>query len=218
MDKEIKVLFIEDSEDDTTLIVRQLQKNGWRLVHERVDTRLKMEKALAGRSWDLIIADYTLPGFSVTEALHLIQGKNLDIPFIIVSGTIIEEKAVELMKAGAHDYIMKDRLNKLFPAIERELRDARVRMERSQAQEEIKKLNVELEKKVIERTAQLEDANKVLKKISIEWQSTVDSVKDLVILVDNEATILRVNLATAKFLNMDVRDIRVKNVINCSVR
>src|SRR5215207_2795737 len=127
----LKVLLVEDSEDDALLLVRRLRRGGYDPTWERVDTSADMEAALDGRNWDLIISDHSMPAFSSLAALGLLRRKGfVDLPFIIVSGRIGEDAAVAAMKAGAHDYLMKDNLARLNSAIERELRDAEVRRER----------------------------------------------------------------------------------------
>src|SRR5215211_2842821 len=131
----LKVLFVEDSEDDTMLLLRRLRKGGYDPIWERVDTPADMEAALDGVSWDLVISDHSMPAFSSSAALGLLRRKGfVDLPFIIVSGQIGEDAAVAAMKAGAHDYLMKDNLARLNTAIERELRDADVRRERRSAE------------------------------------------------------------------------------------
>jgi PAS domain S-box-containing protein len=125
----LRVLMIEDVEDDALLMVNELECNGFHPLWERVDTPEATEAALHGQGWDVILCDYNLPCFTFRAALQLLQALELDIPFILVSGTIGEEVAVEAMKGGAHDYVMKDRLTRLVPAIERELREAAVRRE-----------------------------------------------------------------------------------------
>ncbi len=131
----LKALFVEDSEDDALLLVRRLRRGGYDLVWERVDTAADMEAALDERSWDLVISDHSMPAFSSSAALGLLRNKGfIDLPFIIVSGQIGEDAAVAAMKAGAHDYLMKDNLARLNSAIERELRDADVRRERRVAE------------------------------------------------------------------------------------
>lgn len=117
----LKVLIVEDSEDDCLLIVRELKHGGYEPTFERVETAEAMNAALDKQTWDVIIADYVMPYFSGLGALKILQERGLDIPFIIASGSIGEEIAVEAMKAGAHDYIMKGNLKRLVPAIEREL-------------------------------------------------------------------------------------------------
>jgi two-component system cell cycle sensor histidine kinase/response regulator CckA len=123
----LRLLMIEDSEDDALLLARELRRAGYDLTHERVDTAVALNAALDRAPWDLVIGDYSMPQFSGTAALAMMQERGLDIPYICVSGTITEELAVAAMKAGARDYVTKGHLKRLFPAIERELRDAKVR-------------------------------------------------------------------------------------------
>ncbi len=127
----IRVLIVEDSEDDTILILMELNKGGYDAYYERVQTAETMKDALRTKKWDIILSDHKMPNFSGLEALSVLTGLKMDIPFIIISGTIGEEIAVEAMKKGAHDYIMKDNLQRLLPAIERELREAKTRTERT---------------------------------------------------------------------------------------
>lgn len=131
----LRVLFVEDSQDDAMLLLFELKKGGYAPTFERVETREAMNAALDRGEWDLILADYDLPDFNGIDALKLVKEKGLDLPFIIVSGRIGEATAVETMKAGAHDYIFKNNLARLVPAVKRELGDARVRHERKQAEE-----------------------------------------------------------------------------------
>ncbi|RCK81204.1 MAG: PAS/PAC sensor hybrid histidine kinase [Candidatus Ozemobacter sibiricus] len=126
----LRVLQVEDSESDAALISRLLAKAGFEVQAERVETAAEMAEALRRQTWDLIIADYQLPSFDAPAALKLLQETGLDIPFIVVSGQMGEEIAVSMMKAGAADYLMKDRLSRLAPAVERELREAETRRER----------------------------------------------------------------------------------------
>jgi two-component system, NarL family, sensor histidine kinase UhpB len=134
----LQVLLIEDSADDAALVEIELQRAGFAPVCHRVETRAGLVSALEGQEWDLIIADYRLPSFDGLAALALVKEKGLDLPFIIVSGYITEETAVAAMKAGAHDYVMKDKLARLGPAVERGLREARVRRERQRSEEQLK--------------------------------------------------------------------------------
>src|SRR5215210_1073408 len=135
MSVDLKVLLVEDSEDDALLLVRRLRKGGYDPTWERVDTPEDMDAALDGCSWDLVISDHSMPAFSSSAALGLLRSKGfVYLPFIIVSGKIGEDAAVAAMKAGAHDYLMKDNLARLNTAIERELRDADVRRERRRAE------------------------------------------------------------------------------------
>ena len=134
----IHVLIIEDSENDTELVLRQLEKAQYTVYHERVETAEYMKAALDMLVWDVIIADNKLPQFDASSALALLQETGLDIPFIIVSGKIGEENAVELMKSGAHDYVMKNKLIRLGPVIKREIAEAQMRRERKQTEEALR--------------------------------------------------------------------------------
>jgi PAS domain S-box-containing protein len=134
MFSQLHVLIVDDSEDDVLLIARALEKENFKLTPRRVDNAVDLNAALDARPWDLILSDYSMPGFNGAEALQLCRKKAFDAPFIIVSGRIGEEVAVEMMKAGASDYVMKDDLPRLAPAVTRELRAARDRKVRRQAQ------------------------------------------------------------------------------------
>ncbi len=148
MGKSLRVLIVEDLEDDALLVIRELERGGYDIAFERVETAEAMTAALEKQAWDIIIADYHLPHFSAPEALTLLQQSNLDLPFIVVSGTIGEETAVATMRDGAHDYLMKGNLKRLVPAIERELHEAEVRRKRQRAEEALR----ESEKKYRELT------------------------------------------------------------------
>ena len=136
--RELHVLIVEDSEDDARLLLLQLRRSGYQPVARRVQTAEEMERAFDEKPWDLVIADYSLPSFSALAALELFHRRGLDIPFLIVSGTIGEETAVEAMRAGAHDYIMKGSSARLIPAIARELREAGERANRRRAEEALR--------------------------------------------------------------------------------
>jgi diguanylate cyclase (GGDEF)-like protein/PAS domain S-box-containing protein len=131
----LRILMVEDSEDDVALILRQLCRGGFEPSYERVETAQDMTSRLAQQEWDLVLSDYNMPRFSGHDALQVLIDSGRDIPFIIISGAIGEETAVELMKAGAHDYIMKDNLARLAPAVERELREAKNRRAKRHTEE-----------------------------------------------------------------------------------
>jgi len=124
LDTSLRLLLIEDSEDDAQLLVHELKRAGYDVRYERVDTEATLTAALTRQTWDLAIGDYSMPQFSGMAALRLIQERGLDLPFISVSGTITEEMAVAAMRAGAKDYVTKGHLQRLIPAIERELRES----------------------------------------------------------------------------------------------
>src|SRR5882672_8527713 len=133
----LRLLLIEDSEDDAALVVRALVRGGYDVTSERVDTPAALRVALDRQLWDIAIADYTMPGFSGTVALQMLRERDADLPFIFVSGTIGEDAAVAAMRIGAHDYIMKGNLQRLVPAVERELRDAGMRRERRRVEQRL---------------------------------------------------------------------------------
>ncbi|MHB9101939.1 MAG: putative bifunctional diguanylate cyclase/phosphodiesterase, partial [Sulfuricella sp.] len=140
MTEPLRVLVVEDSEDDTLLILRELRKGGFTPEHRRVDSPATLQAALDEAVWDIVITDHNLPEFSSEAAIRQVKKTGLDLPIIIVSGCIGEEVAVAAMKSGAHDYIMKGNLSRLVPAIERELREAQTRHEHRDAQETIQYL------------------------------------------------------------------------------
>jgi diguanylate cyclase (GGDEF)-like protein/PAS domain S-box-containing protein len=133
----LRALIVEDVEQDALLLVRELRRGGFAVTFERVETPEAMSAALEGRPWDIVISDYTLPHFSAPRALALMKERKLDLPFIIVSGVVGEETAVEAIRAGAHDFMVKGKFSRLISAVERELRDAALRAERVKMQEQL---------------------------------------------------------------------------------
>lgn len=142
--KALRVLHVEDSERDVGLLTRHLTRAGYELRSQRVDTAEAMRAALQNEEWDVILCDYSMPQFNALSALAVRKEIGSDLPFIIISGTIGEEIAVEAMRAGAHDYLMKDKLARLAPTIERELLEAENRRARRQAEEGLKNSEAEL--------------------------------------------------------------------------
>jgi two-component system cell cycle sensor histidine kinase/response regulator CckA len=134
----LRVLVVEDSEADTELLGLQLKRSGFDVVLRRVETREGMAKALDEAAWDIILCDYNLPQFGALPALELAAARELDTPFIILSGVVSEETAVEAMRAGARDFVPKDKLVRLGPIIERELRESAARAERRGVQEQLR--------------------------------------------------------------------------------
>ncbi len=142
MSKAIRLLIIEDSEDDAALLLLELKRGGIEIEkHQRVETSASMQDALDIEVWDLITADHDLPSFSAPEAIKLLKHSGQDIPFIIVSGSIDEQIAVDCLKAGAHDFIVKGRWTRLVPAIARELSDAEIRHQHRQQEVMLRKLS-----------------------------------------------------------------------------
>jgi len=131
----VRILLVEDSEDDAILLERQLKKGNMEIEMKRISTSDEMKQSLHDSTWDAIICDYMMPEFTVNDALSLIHNEGFDLPFIIVSGTISDEIAVEMMKAGAHDYLTKNNLSRLVPALEREIVEAGNRHKRRVAEE-----------------------------------------------------------------------------------
>jgi len=133
----LRVLIVEDSDDDAMLVMRALRRGGFTASHRRVQTADEMGAALAQERWDAVLSDFSMPGFNGMDALRIFQSMDLDIPFILISGTIGEETAVEAMKAGASDYLMKESLARLAPALERELEEAKFRAAHRRAQRDL---------------------------------------------------------------------------------
>jgi HD-GYP domain-containing protein (c-di-GMP phosphodiesterase class II)/DNA-binding response OmpR family regulator len=130
----LRILLVEDSDNDAQLLLREIRRFGYEAEYERVETAEDVRFALSNKMWDLVICDYSLPHLNAPTALGILKSSNLDLPFIIVSGTIGEETAVSALKAGAHDFLIKGKYARLGPAIERELREAESRRERSRAE------------------------------------------------------------------------------------
>jgi len=140
----LRVLVVEDSENDALLVLRELRKQGFDPVHERVDSSDALDKALDDERWDVILCDYAMPQFTALDALSMVQKRGLDAPFIVISGTIGEDVAVETMRLGAHDYLMKGNLQRLGEAIQREMKAACSRAETRLAARKIRHLNTVL--------------------------------------------------------------------------
>lgn len=189
----LRVLMVEDSEDDALLIMRELKKGGYEPAFERVDTAEAMAAALDKQEWDIITSDCVTPQFSGLDALGLLQEKRLDLPFIIVSGKISEDTAVEVMRAGAHDCIMKGNLTRLVPVVTRELYKAEVRREKRQAEQRLRdemviKANL-LE--IAEAIAYTTDIDNMLKEVLLAAQRITGCDACLSYLWEREAKVFR---------------------------
>src|ERR1700722_16548315 len=136
----LRLLLVEDSEDDALLLLRELRRGGFTITHQRVDTAVALRAALQLQEWDLVISDHSMPNFSGTAALQLVRSLEPEIPFMFVSGTIGEETAVSALKSGAQDYIMKTNLTRLVPAIQRELKEVVERRERRRLEQQVSQL------------------------------------------------------------------------------
>ena len=163
MEKELKLLLIEDSEDDALILFRELSKGGYKLNSKVVDTEFGLIESL-NEEWDLIITDFMLPQFTGLETLRILKENNIDTPCLVISGKTGEATAVEAMKAGAVDYILKESYSRLIPSIERELREAKIRSE----------------KKHVEK-ALLDSENK--------YRAIINGIFDLILLCDLEGYI-----------------------------
>jgi two-component system cell cycle sensor histidine kinase/response regulator CckA len=166
----LHVLFVEDSENDLKLLLEELHQRGYEAVYERVQNPAELTSALNRHPWDVVLSDYVLPQFSGPAALKLLREKGLDVPFIVISGTYGEEAAVDMMKAGANDYIVKNNLSRLVPAIERELEVAQTRRARARAEDAVQFLAA-----IVEST---EDAvyGKDLNGIIISWNKAAERI------------------------------------------
>jgi PAS domain S-box-containing protein len=175
MKSPIRVLIIEDNEDDTILEIDALVRGGFKIEYERIETREALRHTLQEKTWDCIISDYALPQFSGLEALDELKKSEKDVPFILISGTIGEETAVAAMKAGASDYIMKSNLSRLVPAFERELREAESRQQKRQAESAIQ----------FER---------------ILLRTLIDNLPDIIYVKDTDCRILVANKSGVEFM------------------
>ena len=142
----LRLLLVEDSDDDALLVVRELTRGGYEIAYERVWDAGSMRAALDRQSWDLVLSDHSMPQFSGRAALQVLRDSHPDVPFIFVSGTIGEDAAVEAMRLGAQDYLNKSNLRRLVPAIQRELREAEGRRERRRAETALRESEQRFEK------------------------------------------------------------------------
>ncbi len=177
MSRTIRILNVEDNEDDSLLIQREVRRAGVTAEFERVDSPEQLRGALMRDVWDLIIADYALPGFSGIEALEILNLTKLDIPFILVSGTVGEDVAVKAMKMGASDYILKGNLARLAPAIEREIREAAIRRERRRAETALKETDENLRNTVSLLRATIESTADGIMVVGVDSRITIRNKK-----------------------------------------
>jgi two-component system, cell cycle sensor histidine kinase and response regulator CckA len=187
MNRPLRVLNIEDSERDVELLRRHLSRAGYDLTIDRVDTAEEMKAALETAQWDVVLCDYSMPQFNALRALALVKEMELDIPFIIISGTVGEAVAVEAMRAGAHDYLMKDNLVRLGPTIEREMHEAENRRARRRAEA-------------------------ALRESEDRYRDLVEHSHDLICTHDLQGRILSINKEAARLLGYDSDILLGRNV------
>ena len=191
MTKSLRLLVLEDSEDDFLLTVETLRAEGYEPVTLRVETREDLAAALDSE-WDVILSDYTLPHFNGKDALAIVRARDADIPFIVVSGTVGEEIAAELMRAGANDYLLKSKLWRLSPVIDRELRDAHARHARREAEN-------------------------ALRSKEQKYRSLVEQASDAIIIIDRAGTLLEANRsarAMTRYSEDEIRGRRVEDFVD----
>jgi PAS domain S-box-containing protein len=183
------VLVVEDSEDDADLLLIALRRSGFEVSSLRVDTAPELRRALAEHVWDVIVSDYSMPQLDAPLALKILKDTALDIPFLVVSGTINEEMAVDALRAGAHDFMAKGKLARLAPAIERELREVAVR-------------------EAVRR------AEQALRESELRYRRIIESTNEGVWVLDAEARTSFVNARTASMLGRDVSEILDKPLLD----
>ena len=175
----LRILFVEDNPLDTELAVRELEKSGYKLEWQRVDTELEFTQRLAHDPPDLIISDHAMPQFSSSEALRCLHKSGLTLPFIVLSQAIGEEEAVKLMRDGAADYLLKDRMARLGEAVHHALEERQLRSQYAEAQRALRLLNQELESRIAERTAELEVTNGALARELSERKQIEEQLRHL---------------------------------------
>jgi signal transduction histidine kinase len=178
MARTLRLLLIEDSKDDALFETEALRQGGYAPDVTRVDTPEALKAALESGGWDAVIADYNLPSFTGIDALRIVQATDMDVPLLLVSGAVGEELAAAVLKAGFHDFILKENLSRLAQVMKRELREAEIRRERTEAVKGLLQVYAELEQRVVERTAELQAANAKLRDSRL---ATLNLMEDAVI-------------------------------------
>ncbi|MCA9601790.1 MAG: response regulator, partial [Myxococcales bacterium] len=183
--KPLRVLVVEDNDDDAFLLLRELKRSGYATEHRQVCTPEDLNAALAAGPWDVVFSDWNMPRFNGLAAYRMTREKGLDVPFIIVSGTIAEDIAVEALKAGVHDFMTKGKFARLGPALERELREASIRQQRRDA-----------DAKLARQQREMEQSARLLRLV-------IDSVPDAIAVVDRQGHFTTWNAAAADLLDIE---------------
>ncbi len=218
MRKTIQVLIVEDSKVDTELITLVLKKGGYNVNWKRVETEGAMVKALEKGKWNLIISDYSMPRFSGLGALKLAQEKAPDLPFILVSGVIGEDVAAEAMKKGAHDYITKGKMERLVPAVQRELEEAAMRRKKKEAEERIKHLNKVLNsvRYITQLIAREKDKSALMKKVCKNFVKTNEYAAAWIALLNDDTSIAKIEKAGSGINFLEhLKDAEGNSKLNC---
>jgi signal transduction histidine kinase len=186
VDQAIRLLFVEDNEDDAILTRTELQRAGYAVTSERVETAETLRGALDRGPWDLVVSDWSLPRFTGLEALTMIRGLGLDVPIVVVSGTVGEETAVSAMRTGANDFIVKGQLKRLVPVVERELREAATRRMRQEREHALRTANSELDRARIRAQEESAFKSKFLASMSHELRTPLNAIIGFSELLDLE--------------------------------
>ena len=190
----LRVLIVEDSENDTRLIHRQLTTAGFEVVLRRVETEAELRAALTDDSWQLVLCDYHLPRLNAIRALEIIQATGLDLPVVVVSGQVGEEAAVDLMRRGAHDYLLKDKMARFIPVVERELREAEERSRHRQAE--------------FDRSR----AERALRESEARYRSVVSALAEGIVLVDRSGLVVACNDSAAHIVGLPKEKLLVSSL------
>jgi PAS domain S-box-containing protein len=202
----LRILYLEDDRNDVELVQTRLEEEGFRCDLTHVETRVDFISALEKDAFDIILADYKLPSFDGLSALAIAREKTPDAPFIFVSGAMGEELAIETLKNGATDYVLKQRISRLIPAVQRALREAEEHSKRAKAEEEIKKYQAHLEELVKERTTELSIANEHLSRSEIRYRVVADNTRDWEYWVNPEGEFLYSSPSCKQTTGYDVEE------------